>query len=290
LSDRWRAFIREDDGPAIALLGPTVDLDEWTHLALTWDGSTMSFYVDGSLAADTAVSITLNSSTEFFGIGARSEAGFDDGDLDLEFAGLVEEVEFFSRALSGAEIAAIVEAGNKGKCKGICDDIFASATGDSRLDDPVIQEALVTALMLAEWQNPNIELRLEHGGYIYERPDGTRYVRFTPDPLDQTGCGFKPGAPLAEAPADTAVAALHVHPFADGAVLPQNCNAAPGATHEAQLYGGGSQRDWLFTDENSLPVYIIDPHNVFRLDQGTSPSNRGANPNVWAWDPAICGL
>ena len=290
LGDRWRAFIRENGGSAVALLGPTVDLNEWTHLALTWDGSTMSFYVNGSLAADTAVSITVNNSAEFFGIGARSEAGFDDDDLDLEFAGLVEEVEFFSRALSGSEIAAIVDAGNKGKCKGICDDIFTASTGDARLDDPVVQEALVTALVLSEWTNANTELRLEHGGYIYERTDGTRYVRFTPDPLGQTGCSVKPGPPLEEAPSDTAVAVLHTHPFSHNDVLPQNCGAPKaGSPYNAQIYGGGSLEDWSFANSNGVPVYIIDLDQVYRLDHGTT-SNWGANQHIWLWDPTICGL
>jgi hypothetical protein len=51
--------------------------------------------------ADLAIGAQLNSPTTFF----------------LPFEGLIDEVEFYSRALSAAEIQAIFNAGSAGKCK-----------------------------------------------------------------------------------------------------------------------------------------------------------------------------
>jgi len=114
--DRWRGVVRIDAGFDVRLMGPPVGPGEWTHLALTWDSQQLVFYVDGLVEGSAPVASIL-ASTGFLGIGARSEAGFTDAELDLEFAGDVEEVALFERALTPAEVASIVEAGDSGMCK-----------------------------------------------------------------------------------------------------------------------------------------------------------------------------
>ena len=52
----------------------------------------------------------------FAGIGARSEEGFEDDELALEFTGEIDEVMFFGRALDPAEIRAVYET-TFGLCK-----------------------------------------------------------------------------------------------------------------------------------------------------------------------------
>lgn len=97
-------------------MGPEVRPGVFTHLALTWDGITLTFYVDGTPVGEVAVGAIQTTNT-FLGIGARSEEGLSDEKLELEFDGVVDEVEFFARALSGTEVRAIAGAGSAGKCK-----------------------------------------------------------------------------------------------------------------------------------------------------------------------------
>ena len=90
-----------------------VNDDQWHHFALTHDGSTgnVNLYVD---------SVLRGSTTESFG-------AIDDGGMPLRigmgsqggnpFPGLIDEVAFFNRALSAAEIKAIYDAGSAGMAR-----------------------------------------------------------------------------------------------------------------------------------------------------------------------------
>ena len=85
----------------------------WYHVTGTWDGSTSSLYVDGSLVASVPfVSAPLANPNEA-SIGAATRWGRS-GHL-FTFNGLIDEVELFNRALSLTEIQAIFNAGSAGK-------------------------------------------------------------------------------------------------------------------------------------------------------------------------------
>lgn len=112
LNERWRGFIRMPDN-LIAGIDYPLQTGVWTHLALTWDGSTVTFYVNGQ-AVGSAQATSINSSTTYLGIGGRSEGG---DNLNVEFPGLIDEVEYFNRALTAEEISNIAGAGTSGKCK-----------------------------------------------------------------------------------------------------------------------------------------------------------------------------
>jgi len=71
----------------------------WTHLAATYDKSTLRLYVNGTQVASTAVSGTLVNSTRALKIGGNTIWG-------EYFAGLIDEVRVYERALTPAEIAA----------------------------------------------------------------------------------------------------------------------------------------------------------------------------------------
>ncbi len=77
------------------------------HVAGTFDGSIMRLYLDGVEVGSLAVSGTVEPPTSVFLSSSSNEA------LD----GLLDEVEFFDRALTAPEIAAIFAAGTAGKCK-----------------------------------------------------------------------------------------------------------------------------------------------------------------------------
>jgi hypothetical protein len=81
----------------------------WVHVAGTWDGANARVYVDGVLAATSAVS-TLPSNNLALRIGADSTGA-------NRFAGTIDEVGVYNRALSTAELAAIVLAGSAPRCR-----------------------------------------------------------------------------------------------------------------------------------------------------------------------------
>lgn len=99
---------------AMAHSTSTVNDGEWHHVAGTFDGTTASLYLDGALqGSDVAVSAGW-ADTHHFCIGAACTPS---GEAHLPFAGSIDEIEIFDRALSAAEIQAIFDAGSAGKCK-----------------------------------------------------------------------------------------------------------------------------------------------------------------------------
>ncbi len=85
-----------------ALIGTNV----WRHLAITWDGTTLRQFIDG-VETDLG-SYTPGSNTAPLTFGT---AGTCNG-----FAGFLDEVSIYNRALSLAEIQSVFNAGSAGKC------------------------------------------------------------------------------------------------------------------------------------------------------------------------------
>ena len=95
----------------------------FTHVAGTFDPATqaMKIYFNGvdTLAPIQPGSVDVNvifDSTTPVDIGRTNCGGPNKGPTDY-FGGLIDEVEIFSRALSAAEVQAIANAGDAGKCK-----------------------------------------------------------------------------------------------------------------------------------------------------------------------------
>ena len=97
---------------ADAVVGTTTILAGTTyHIAGSYDGASMSVYVNGVLEGGPFVtSIPVPSNTLPLRIGADQNGG-------NVFTGWIDEVEIFNRGLSQTEIQAIVAAGTAGKCK-----------------------------------------------------------------------------------------------------------------------------------------------------------------------------
>jgi len=84
--------------------GPSaIPLNTWTHLATTYDGANMRFYVNGVLAGTTAGTGTINAANGALRIGGNNSAPLGLGEF---FKGLIDEVRVYNRALSAAEITA----------------------------------------------------------------------------------------------------------------------------------------------------------------------------------------
>jgi hypothetical protein len=82
-----------------ASAGSALPLNAWSHLAGTYDGSTLRLYVNGTQVATQALSGSLVSSTAPLRIGGNSVWG-------EYFSGLIDEVRVYNRALSPTEIQA----------------------------------------------------------------------------------------------------------------------------------------------------------------------------------------
>jgi Concanavalin A-like lectin/glucanases superfamily len=74
-------------------------LNVWTHLAATYDGTTLRLFVNGAQTGSRAVSGALLTSTGVLRIGGNSLWG-------EYFAGRIDEVRIYNRALTLAEIQA----------------------------------------------------------------------------------------------------------------------------------------------------------------------------------------
>ncbi len=86
-----------------------VPLGHWSHVALVYDGTNRTFYVNGAFAGSgSAPTVGQNNS--------GSAIGNIYQNLDGQFDGAIDEVSVYGRALSLAEIAGIYGAGAAGKC------------------------------------------------------------------------------------------------------------------------------------------------------------------------------
>lgn len=75
-------------------------LDEWFHLAMTYDGSMLKWYMDGELLIESAKSGDITTNDDPFMIGGGHN-----------FNGSIDEVAVFSKALSEDDIKAIATEG-----------------------------------------------------------------------------------------------------------------------------------------------------------------------------------
>lgn len=89
----------------------------WHHVAGVFTGTQLEMYLDGGLDNVTVFGGAPVGNDRDLAIG-RSWGG---GSPTRFFHGLIDEVEYFERALSEADVQAIFDAGSAGKCKPTCD-------------------------------------------------------------------------------------------------------------------------------------------------------------------------
>lgn len=101
--------------PNFVILGPVISDGTFHHVAATWTGDTttsgVNLYVDGVLVGTATAKASINTGSTPIHIGWHTTLGH------FPFAGLIDEVEIFERALSAAEIQSLFNAGSAGKCK-----------------------------------------------------------------------------------------------------------------------------------------------------------------------------
>jgi hypothetical protein len=106
-------------GPRVRVTAPLPALNEWHHVAGVLDraGREVRLYLDGALYARQAFTTLGDVTTEnYLSLGAR-DRGPGPGTADSFFPGQMDEAQYFNRALSDCEVAAIFEAGRAGQCQ-----------------------------------------------------------------------------------------------------------------------------------------------------------------------------
>ncbi len=86
----------------------------WYHVAGVRSTNSIQVYVNGTLEAQTSVSFVQSYTNLPMYLGTSGQSYWD-----RKFAGRMDEVSLYTRALSGAEIASIYAAGASGKCKAV---------------------------------------------------------------------------------------------------------------------------------------------------------------------------
>jgi hypothetical protein len=103
-------FLNSHQGGTAACYAPGLTpTGQWVHVAMTFDGAHLRVYQDGSQICTLARPVALGTDSTPLLIGANNNAAHEDP-WEL-FAGLIDELVLYSRALSAAEIAAVAGGG-----------------------------------------------------------------------------------------------------------------------------------------------------------------------------------
>lgn len=98
--DHWEFWTRDGTSTSNKVEGPEIVLNEWVHIAGTYDGTDMCFYVNGELSGTlSSVSFTPNS---YYPL--RIGAGNTEGTADYFFNGKIDEVRIWNKARTADEI------------------------------------------------------------------------------------------------------------------------------------------------------------------------------------------
>jgi len=101
----WALFIR--GGSVYTFNGPKVTLLQWYHLAVTWDGTRATFYVNGAAQGSAPITYdAVDPASAYNGsIGSGPQTGHG------SFAGGVDEVAFYTNTLTAGQIETHYEIG-----------------------------------------------------------------------------------------------------------------------------------------------------------------------------------
>ena len=106
-SDNFSFRIHTADGNFEMRNVGTFDRDEWAHIAGTYDGANMLFYLNGKKVATMAATGSIVASNSVTYIGTRCDLT-----LNREFQGVIDDVSVWSRVLDESEILKIFKTQN----------------------------------------------------------------------------------------------------------------------------------------------------------------------------------
>lgn len=99
-------FTRHKNGVAStgAYYNTSVSTSVWTHIAGTYDGTTLQVYVNGVAGTSTTDSGTGSAGSTYTSLGSRNTVAF--------YSGMVDEVGLWSRAITSGEVTTLYNSGN----------------------------------------------------------------------------------------------------------------------------------------------------------------------------------
>lgn len=93
----------------------TIPVNQWSHLAATYDGNAMRIFINGVMVTNRAYAGGIFAGNLNLGIGnVPPSPGFSS--YSLPFSGMLDEVSLYQRALSEFEVQSIYNADLTGKC------------------------------------------------------------------------------------------------------------------------------------------------------------------------------
>jgi hypothetical protein len=247
LGGNIQAYVKINGTEHTVNTGYVPTLNTWTHIALTYDGSTITLYANGTVIGSDTASGNLTNSGSPFVIGGRFG--------DLHFNGSIDEVEVFDRALGSAEIQGIYNAGGAGKCKPM--GLYAA-------DGAV--------------QNPNCHL------FLLNPATGAMLRDIGPIGFAVTGLAFDPatgvlyGVTGGGSPSPPRKSLITIDPITGaGTLVGPEVNGGPIAditfTSDGTFYGWGEGSDDLYTINKSTGTATKVGESSF----GTAGSGISAN-------------
>jgi hypothetical protein len=84
----------------------TIPLNVWTHIAMEWDGSRLTVFVNGAAAGSTAYNANPTYGLSYHGT-APLLVGAPSAQFASDFLGQVSDLRIYNRALTATEIANI---------------------------------------------------------------------------------------------------------------------------------------------------------------------------------------
>lgn len=167
--------------------------------------------------------------------------------------------------------------------------------GDSTLDSPEARKQLFDELAASNPdESPESMRRKEHGGFIYQRLDGSRTIVPVSGTSITSQCAYLPDFQSVPAvdPTWTKVGEYHSHPSLKGDPA-YGCVDVPGEAHNKQFPGdvgvlplvgddgpSGDRGDWMYAKHYTVTDYIADKAgNVWRINYppGATPESNVSN-------------
>src|SRR5262249_7268326 len=104
----------------------------WTHLAVTYNGSTLTFYRDGVAVTTSTVSGSLSPTTGTLQIGGSQFGEY--------FKGLIDEVRIYNRALNDKEIQTVYQQDSATPIQTVATPVISPSGGNYTSSVPVTMQ------------------------------------------------------------------------------------------------------------------------------------------------------